>query len=879
MRLLQLNVFAGPSLYAQRPSLRAHLDGGSAGDLAADILVDRIEHSLSSTAALSASLVQIKTLITGSGPIHWADAYGALSIALQEDRFEKPLAYRVSAATNDQEKFIFIETNDPPLGQQSAHFAAELVRVFYDENWDQIRAQASEQLDKAIQDFARIRSAVRLNENNRVLVEAAQKRGVPVLPLVRNSEIMVLGQGHKARRLYQFMADTSSAVGVRVIAHDKVITCQVLREAGVPVPRHFVVRTKDELTHAVEQLGFPLVVKGATSNRGVSVSTGVSTNEQLQIAIKKVQQFKTDIIVEQQIAGEDYRLTVIGGRVAAAARRSAAQVVGDGKSSIGVLIENENHRRRSFDRFANTLVPLRLDDDAMAVLARQGYDGDTIPPTGEAVALRSVGNLSQGGLAEDVTDLVHPDVARVAERAARLVGLDMAGVDIMTTDIRRSLSETDGAILEVNYWPGMRLHYVTPTEPRDIAGAVIDYLFPDDSRGRIPTVAVTGTNGKTTTCRMLRRVFETDGRVVGLCTTDEMIIDGKTIVRDDCAGAGYACMILKDPVVEAGVFEMARGGLIRRGTRVDSYSVGVVTNVTSDHIGLEGIETLKQMARVKRLIAELARDGVVLNADDELCVAMAAHVTAPIWWFTENAGNKVVQTHLRRGGKAVIVTERDGREVLLKCSAETESEIVATADIPATWHGLIRVNVSNAAAAAAAALAAGLEMETVRRALQSFSTQFDDSPGRFNIHEANGITVILDNAHNTDGVKQMSELLERIPQDGKKLCFFATDTSRSQSHCEQVAAALAHQFDHYIISDQTPLAKRRHETEVTDWLSSGLLGAGVAPESIEATTEVWAGIDRVLSMARPGDTVFVKVGADKSAYWNAITGFELSGSA
>lgn len=876
IKLRDLRVFSGPSIHARRPVVRALLDGDDVDDLPLTQVWTSLDRLMSSVDGMSRPLAAVRELLGDDDDVHWSRLFGALAVALQEDWFTDPLTFQIEPPANDGGRPVLVQFNEPKLGELSARFAVRWIPLIYDENWERKHEDPQGWLDESTQNFLNTRRRVRWHESSRLILDAAQRRDVPMLRLTDISETMVLGQGVKRQRVTRSLTDAGSAVAVRVIANSKIITSQVLREAAVPVPNQFVVRTRQQLTQAIERMGFPLVVKGATVEHGASVTTGVRSNDDVRNAVKKVQQFKSEIIIEEQIDGDDHRLTVIGGRFVAAARRIPARLTGDGESAIRELVEQENLRRRRSTQYPYWLVPFTLDDDALATLARQGHSEDSVPRAGEIVVFRSVANLSQGGLSEDVTDIVHPDVIRVAERAARLIGSDMAGVDILTTDISRPLTETGGAVLEVNNWPGLGPHYLIPTEPRDVAGALIDFLVPDEERGRIPTVAVTGTNGKTTTCRMLRRIFEADGRVVGMSTSNEVTIDGHLIVKGDCAGGPHPGMIVKDPIVEVGIFELARGALIRYGFHLDSCSIGVVTNVSNDHLGLDGIETIEDMARVKRFVAELARHGAVLNADDQYCAAMAPHISAPIWWFTRDVDNLLVRQHLDDGGNAVVIAERCGREVMLKCGSGGDEEIVAIADIPATWDGLLRVNVENATAAATAALAAGVAVDSVREALLSFTTSIDDSPGRFNIHKANGVTIIMDFAHNVVGLEKLIEFIDQIPQQGRRLCFFSQTNSRDQHHYGLVTKVLAHNFDHYIISDQTPLSSRRSETEIIDWMTDGLFVEGVDPQMVEVTTEVWEGVSRTLQMARPGDIIFLKTGADTRAYWDFVAGFDFA---
>jgi cyanophycin synthetase len=381
-------------------------------------------------------------------------------------------------------------------------------------------------------------------------------------------------------------------------------------------------------------------------------------------------------------------------------------------STVRELIERENERREQ-SGFSVSLPSLSLDPDVSAVLKRQGHDGGSVVKKGEIVALRSVANLSQGGLSEDVTDHVHSDVKSMAERAAGAIGLDMAGVDIKTTDIRRPLSETKGAILEVNNFPGLRSHYITPTPPRDVAGAVIDYLFPEGGHGRIPTVAVAGTTGAArATCRMLQRIFEAAGYATGVATAGELIIDGRTVLDADHADRCRASALIKDPSVEAAVFEIASAEAIQHGIELESCSVGVALDASKNSASEE--RNNFDHACGQRLVLEIARDGAVLNADDPLCIEMAARASAPVWWFSEDPGNPVIRQHLIGGGSAVVIGANDGRQALLKCSGGEQIEIVATANIRTICEDGGRINIP---AAAAAAFAAGVSIEVIRSAL------------------------------------------------------------------------------------------------------------------------------------------------------------------
>ena len=464
------------------------------------------------------------------------------------------------------------------------------------------------------------------------------------------------------------------------------------------------------------------------------------------------------------ILGDDHRLLVIDGKLVAAAHRVPGHVMGDGRSTVAELVAEVNKDPRRGAGHENMLTRLELDDAADRLLAAQGYDHDSVPPEGETVFLRKTANLSTGGTAIDVTDVIHPDNKLMAERAIRAVGLDIGGVDFLTTDITQSYRDNGGAICEINAGPGMRMH-IAPSEGkgRDVGGAVMDMLFPAGTPSRIPIAALTGTNGKTTTARMLAHVLKMAGHVVGQTSTDAVYIDGNVTVKGDMTGPKSASMVLRDPTVDMAVIETARGGIVRAGLGYRFCDVGAVLNVTSDHLGLGGVNSLDELAEVKRLVVEVAKDTAVLNADNEYTLKMAAHTQAKrICYVTRNAHHPLVREHIKLGQPAVVLEQGLNGDQIVIYDHGSQIPLIWTHLIPATVEGKALHNVENAMFTAAMAYALGLSLDQIRTGLRTFDNTFFQSPGRMNIFDEHGFRVILDYGHNEAAVGAMVDLVERL---------------------------------------------------------------------------------------------------------------------
>ena len=601
------------------------------------------------------------------------------------------------------------------------------------------------------------------------LIDEAVSRDIPWIRLDRHS-LVQLGQGVHQQRIRATMTSRTGAIGVD-IASDKSLTNSLLSSAGLPVPKSEVVRSEDGAVAAAVKIGYPVVVKPLDGNHGRGVKLDLRSEEDVRRAFPDAlaETRSRDVVVESYVTGNDYRVLVIGGKLAAVAQRVPASVVGDGEHTVREFVDRENADPRRGIGHERVLTRIRITEAAEELLAKQGFSLDAVPPKGERVQLASTGNMSTGGTAIDRTREAHPDNVEIAETAAQVVGLDVAGIDFIAPDIEVPVREQGGAIVEVNAAPGFRMHtHPTEGEPQFVAKPVIDLLFAPGSNARIPIVSVTGTNGKTTTVRMIGHILKLMGRRVGMTTTDGIVVDGRLIRKGDMSGPRSAQMVLQNPSVDTAVFEVARGGILREGLGYDRNDVAVVTNVTGDHLGLRGVETMSQLAHVKSVIVEaVPRAGTsVLNADDPLVARMARQSRGRVVYFSmAAAGTEAadrVDGHCGRGGAAMVVQQTGEGELVVLRHADRTMPLLYTHLIPATFGGRARMNVANALAAAAAAWASGAHLHDIRQGLRTFTTSFFQAPGRLNEIDINGYKVILDYCHNVDGMRRLTEFIELL---------------------------------------------------------------------------------------------------------------------
>ncbi|HWQ12591.1 MAG TPA: cyanophycin synthetase [Roseiflexaceae bacterium] len=638
----------------------------------------------------------------------------------------------------------------------------------------------------------------RLGPSTAAIVAAARARRIPVLRLTETGSLVQLGYGVHQTRIQASETSITSAIAVDM-CQDKPLTNRMLRAVGVPVPEGRTATSADEAWEAAQAIGLPVVLKPEAGNQGKGVSVDLRDEAAVRAAYHLAAAFGPRVLVERFVVGDDYRLLVVGGALVAAARREPAQVVGDGKRSVAQLVEAANADPRRRPGHSSQLSRIVLDAATDLVLQAQGLTRDSVPKKGHTVRLRTNANLSTGGTASDVTDVVHPANARVARLATQIMGLDIAGIDLICQDIRRPLAEQGGAIVEVNAAPGLRMHlHPTSGTPRDVGTPIVALLYPEDAPARIPILAVTGTNGKTTVTRLIAHIYATARKVVGMTCTEGVYIDGERIMAGDCSGPQSARAVLLHPRVEVAVLETARGGILREGLAFDCCSVAVVTNISADHLGLGGVSTLEELARIKQVVVEAVQAGgaAVLNADDGLVAEMAAVSDAPVIYFSARSRQPVVEAHLAGGGRAVLVEE--GRIVLAE--GEGRIELVELARVGFTQGGAIGFQVQNALAVAAAAWGGELNPALIARALTTFTSEPHMTPGRFNVTELEGVQIVLDYGHNAAALQALGEALQALGARRTVLALGLPGDRRDEDLRATLAATLAF-ADAYVLYD------------------------------------------------------------------------------
>ena len=652
---------------------------------------------------------------------------------------------------------------------------------------------------------------------------------------LNDASLIQVGQGRYQKRIEAALTSQTSHTAVE-IASDKELCTRLLSDLGLPVPKQLHVRDAEDAVEAANYIGFPVVVKPVDGNHGRGVSVNLTTDAEVADAFEVAVNEGSGVVVESMIAGDDHRLLVIDGVLVAAAHRVPGHVVGDGTRTVEELVEIVNQDPRRGAGHENMLTRLELDDVAERMLAEKGYDTKTVPPEGEVVFLRKTANLSTGGTAIDVTDVIHPDNKLMAERAIRAVGLDIGGVDFLTTDITQSYRDTGGAICEINAGPGMRMH-IAPSEGkgRDVGGAVMDMLFPAGTPSRIPIAALTGTNGKTTTARMLAHVLKMAGHVVGQTGTDAVYIDGNVTVKGDMTGPKAASMVLRDPTVDMAVLETARGGIVRAGLGYRWCDVGAVLNVTSDHLGLGGVDTVQELADVKRLVVEVAKDCAVLNADNEYTLKMAAHTAAAhICYVTRNPDHPLVREHIRQGKRAVVLEQGlNGDQIVIY---DHGSHLPLDLDPPDPGDG----RGQGAAQRRERHVHRGdglrarpLARPESARACAPSTTPSSSRPGRMNIFDEHGFRVILDYGHNEAAVGAMVDLVERLNPLGQRIVCITCPGDRRDEDVRAIAKTVAGHFNTYIChADDNP--RGRAPDEVPKMIRATLIEAGVPEERISS---------------------------------------------
>ncbi|MBE9477498.1 MAG: cyanophycin synthetase [Proteobacteria bacterium] len=705
------------------------------------------------------------------------------------------------------------------------------------------------------------------------LVKAAEERDIPWIRL-NDYSLVQFGHGKYQQRIQATITSETRHIAVE-ISCDKEDTHNLLNDLGLPVPQQRMVYNKRAAVRGARSIGYPVVVKPLDANHGRGVSINLTEDAQIEEAFDEARKHGNSraILVESFVTGFDHRMLVVNNELVAVAKRVPGHVTGDAKNTIEQLIEQVNSDPRRGIGHEKVLTNLELDNQARRLMDEAGVAPETVLPAGEILYLRATANLSTGGTAIDMTDSVHPDNRDMAERAIKAIGLDVGGVDFLIDDITQSYKEIGGAIVEVNAAPGFRMH-VAPSEgtPRDVSGKVIDMLFPVGAETRIPIAAITGTNGKTTTSRMLGHIMKTSGSIVGMTSTDGVYVDGKLSVKGDMTGPTSAQIVLRDPSVDFAVMETARGGLLRSGLGYQRSDVAACLNVTSDHLGLGGVNTVDELAVVKRVVVESATDTVVLNADDDHCLRMADFSQAEnICYVTMNSEHGLVKEHIRAGGRAVVLEKGMNGDMITIYDNGTHMPVLWSHLVPATMEGKAMFNVQNAMFATGMAYSLGVDLDNIRHGLRTFDTSFFQAPGRMNVFDEHAFKVILDYAHNPAAFRAMADLVDRLDVTGRRLAVVAVPGNRRDEDVFEATEILAGHFDHYICKADDNRRSRGHD-EIPKMLEEGFLKQGVDADAITIIPSEVAAIEHALGMAQDGDLLVV-FGDDSARCWKQIIYF------
>ena len=705
---------------------------------------------------------------------------------------------------------------------------------------------------------------VRLGPSTGAIVHAATVRNIPYRRLTEGS-LVQFGWGSKQRRIQAAETDRSSAIA-EAIAQDKELTKKLLDAAGVPVPNGREVSDIEDAWAAVIEITgssetiVPVVVKPKDGNQGKGVTVNINTREQLNIAYAAAAERSPEVLVERFIPGSDFRLLVVGNQMVAAARRDAPLVIGDGVHSVRRLVEQVNNDPRRGSGHATSLTKISIDDIALASLASQGFTAESVPCKGARVILRNNANLSTGGTATDVTDDVHPDLAASAVAAAAMIGLDICGVDIVCDSVLQPLQEQGGGVVEVNAAPGLRMH-LQPSygKGRAVGEAIVSTMFAANDNGRIPLVAVAGTNGKTTTVRLIAHILGCKGLRVGMTNSDGVYIQGKRIDTGDCSGPKSARNVLMHPDVDAAVFETARGGVLREGLAFDRCNVAVVTNIgMGDHLGLSYITTVEDLAVVKRVVVQnVAPDGVaVLNAADPMAAKMASSCLGSVTFFAHDISHPVMVTHRAQGRRVVYV---DNCYIVASQNSSEQNKFeqrIALAQVPITRNGTIGFQIENTMAAVAAAWALNIDWEIIRSGVASFVNDAQTAPGRFNFFDYRGASVIADYGHNPDAIIALVAAIENIPAQNRMVVISGAGDRRDVDISHQTEI-LGDAFDEVILY-QDQCQRGRADGEVLKLLQHGLVNAKRTKKIDEIQGEFLA-IDTALSRLNAGDLCLILI--------------------
>ena len=883
MKILSTNVYVGPNMYARFPVIRHILDlgilegwpTGRLGKAFRDGLVDRLpglaQHGCSYQEP--GGFIRRLSEDEGTWPGHVMEH---VAIELQ-NMAGSDVTFGKTHSLDEKGRYNMVfEYKQRDVGLEASRLAMALI-------FDLLPSELKDQFEEAEEEFdwdqqhdsfIRFAQQFEFGPSTESLVKAARERDIPFIRL-NDYSLVQFGHGKYQRRIQATVTNETRHIAVE-IASDKEETNKLLSSLGLPVPVQRLVYSEEEAVKWANRIGYPVVVKPLDANHGRGVSINLTEDDHVKTAFGQARErgkFR-GVLVESYVTGFDHRMLVVNGRLIAAAKRVPGHVVGNGESTIRELVEKVNDDPRRGIGHEKVLTQIQIDHQAERLIVQKGYTSESVLEKGEVLYLRSTANLSTGGTAIDVTDVLHPDNREMAERAVKAIGLDVGGLDFLTDDITQSYNTMGGAIVEVNAAPGFRMH-VAPSEgePRDVAGPVMEMLFPPGSPSRILIAAITGTNGKTTTTRMVAHILKTAGHMVGFTSTDGIYIDGRLTVKGDMTGPTSAQMVLRDPDVDIAVLETARGGLLRSGMGYGRCDVGACLNVTEDHLGLRGIETIDQLAEVKRVVIEVATDTAVLNADDVRCLKMADHSAAEhLCYITMNPNHTLVKEHIQSGGRAVVLEKGINGDMITFYENGAQIPLLWTHLMPSTLEGKAMHNVQNGMFAAAIAYSLGKSLEDISQGLRTFTSTFFQAPGRMNVFDEHPFKVILDFAHNRAAVQSVCDFTSRLETNGRKIAVIAAPGDRRDEDIRQIAEIASEHFDHFICRADDNRRGRGHN-ELPNMLRETLISKGVSEDCIEVIADEEPAVDRALALAEEGDLLLI-LGDDITRCWKQIIYFE-----
>lgn len=706
-----------------------------------------------------------------------------------------------------------------------------------------------QELAEDIQEMREIREDVRFGPSTGSLVEEAENRDIPFIRL-NDQSLVQLGYGINQKRIQATTTANTNMISVD-IAGDKAATKKLLGDMGVPVPKGYRIRDIDDLEDTLDRVGYPAVIKPLDGNHGKGATIGILSLEDAAVAFEKAKEYSRWVIVEQQLIGSDFRALVVNNRLIAVAKRIPAHVVGDGKQTIAELVEETNRDPRRGFGHENVLTLIDIDQQSMRLIQNSGYTLDSVLKKGETFFLKTTANISTGGTAIDVTDEVHPENVFLFERIARIIGLDVAGIDVIADNVAQPLRDVRGGIIEVNAAPGFRMH-LAPSEGigRNVAEHVIDMLFPPGAPARIPIIAITGTNGKTTTTRLIAHILKNSGRNVGFTTTDGTYIGNQQIVTGDNTGPVSAQLVLKDPTVEVGVLETARGGIIRAGLGFDHCDIGVVLNVAADHLGMKDVHTLDDLARVKSVIPRaVSKKGfTVLNAEDPLVYDMRELTDGTVVCFSMNENNPNIRKRAERGRTSCVY--ENGYITILK--GKWKVRVEKAVNIPLTYGGRAEFMIQNVLAATLACFVHGVSLEDLRVGLTTFNAGTAQTPGRLNFVEIGDATVLMDYAHNPAGLTGLANFINKLPNKYRTVVVNGTGDRRDKDIIA-IGKIVGETFDRVVLRRGNYL-RGRDENATYELLKKGIAKSGKEP-AVRIIPESHDAIQHAVKYARKGELV------------------------